>query len=177
MLHKKMRYKPATGKRKEGRGIETKELCYTRDAALEKAIEMEANSFRLYKNAYRKVQDEAAKALIKELALEELEHKYALEKAFFEEVVSLHDKGLMEEPSMKFVVFLEEKPLGEQSGAQDVLTYAIHDEQRSVDFYKHFFSQCSGAPMEELFKRLAREEEKHLARLEETYERLYLPEM
>jgi rubrerythrin len=177
MLHKKMRYKMSAGKRKEGKAMETKELCYTRDAALEKAIEMEANSFRIYRSAYSKVQDEPAKALIKELALEELEHKYLLEKAFFEEVASLHDSGLMEAPSMKFVVFLEEKPLGEQSGAQDVLTYAIHDEQRSVDFYKHFFSQCRGAPMEELFERLAREEEKHLARLEEMYERLYLPEM
>jgi len=138
---------------------------------------LEGNSFSFYKTAYQRVQNPDAKTLIKELALEELEHKYALEKAFFEEVVNLHDRGLMEAPSMKFAIFLEERPLGETSTSQDVLTYAIHDEQRSVDFYKNFFAQCTGAPMEDLFKRLSREEEKHLARLEELYERLYLPEM
>jgi rubrerythrin len=46
-----------------------------------------------------------------------------------------------------------------------------------VDFYKNMAEQCGGAPMEDMFRRLAEDEEGHLARLEETYESIYLQEM
>ena len=58
-----------------------------------------------------------------------------------------------------------------------VMIYAIHEEKRSVDFYKNMATQCSGAPMEKIFKLLYADEEKHLARLEELYESVYLKEM
>jgi rubrerythrin len=69
------------------------EVCYTREAALEKAIAMEAGSFEVYRNTYLKAKDRLAKDLLRDLALDELRHKYTLEKAFFEETVLLHDSG------------------------------------------------------------------------------------
>ena len=37
--------------------------------------------------------------------------------------------------------------------------------------------QCGGAPMEQMFKKLYQDEEKHLANLEELYESIYMQEM
>ncbi len=155
----------------------TEEVCYTREAALEKAIDMESKSFEAYKNGYMRVKDKLGKDLLKDLALDELRHRYTLEKAFFEETVALHDAGYPASPSMMLTMMLEKKPLSESSTDQEIMIYAIHEEKRAVDFYKGMASQCGDAPMEEMYKRLAEEEEGHLARLEEMYESQYMQEM
>lgn len=153
------------------------EVCYTREAALEKAIDMENKSFQAYKGGYLIAKEKRAKDLLKELALDELEHKYILEKAFFEETVALHDAGLNEGPSMKFSLLFEEKPLTDSATEQDVFLFAIHEEKRAVDFYKNMSQQCGDAPMGNMYKRLQGDEEGHLSRLEELYESIYLKDM
>lgn len=157
--------------------MKNEEVCYTREVALEKAIELEIQSFQTYKEAYLKISDPHVKDLVKDLALEELEHKYILEKAYFEETVALHDENMKEGPSMKLSLLLQEKPLEEDADDQDVMIHAIHDEKRTVDFYKKMAEQCGGAPMEEMFKRLYQDEEAHLVRLEEVYENIYMRDM
>jgi rubrerythrin len=157
--------------------MDMEDACYTREVALEKAIEMEIKSFKAYKEAYLKVDDRLAKDLLRDLALDELKHKYTLEKAFFEETVLLHDLGHSEGPTMNLSLLLEEQPLNESAAVQDVMRYAIQDEKRAVDFYKKMAEQCGGAPMEAMFKQMVRDEEGHLARLEELYEGHYMPEV
>jgi rubrerythrin len=157
--------------------MENEEVCYTREVALEKAIEMEMKSFQTYKEAYLKISEPHVKGLVKDLALEELEHKYILEKAYFEETAALHEEGMKEGPSMKLSLLLKEKPLEDDADDQDVMIHAIHDEKRAVDFYRKMAEQCSGAPMEEMFKRLYQDEEAHLVRLEEVYESIYMRDM
>jgi len=152
------------------------EVCYTREAALERAIEMEAGSFEVYKNTYLKAKDRLAKDLLRDLALDELRHKYTLEKAFFEETVLLHESGAKSGPSMKFSLLLEKKSLSPTATEQDIMIYAIHEEKRAVDFYKNMAQQCGSAPMAGMYQRLAEDEEGHLARLEELYEKIYLKE-
>ncbi|MBW2066513.1 MAG: ferritin, partial [Deltaproteobacteria bacterium] len=116
--------------------MEKEDVCYTRETALQKAIEMESKSFETYKDAYGKVKDPRAKSLVKELALDELEHKFLLEKAFFEETIALHDADLKEGPSMNLSIILEERPLDADSTDQDVMIHAIHEEKRAIEFYK-----------------------------------------
>ncbi len=157
--------------------MENEEVCYTREVALEKAIEMEMKSFQTYKEAYLKIREPRVKDLVKDLALEELEHKYILEKAYFEETVALHEEDMKEGPSMKLSLLLMEKPLEDDADDQDVMIHAIHDEKRAVDYYKKMAEQCGGAPMEEMFKRLYQDEEAHLVRLEELYETIYMKDM
>ena len=154
--------------------MEHEEVCYTREVALEKAIEMEMKSFQTYKEAYLKILDPRIKDLVKNLALEELEHKHILEKAYFEETVVLHQEGTAEGPSMKLSLMLQERPLGEDADDQEVMIHAIHDKKRLVDFYQNMATQCAGAPMESMFKKLTKEEKNHLARIEEMYEDVYL---
>ncbi len=153
------------------------EVCYTREGAISKAVDMESKSFAGYLRAYQKIRERSARELAKELALDELEHKYTLEKALFEETVALHEKGQKEGPLMKLAMLLEEKPLGPNATDQDLLIHAIHEEKRAVDFYTAMASQCVGAPMEALFKGLAADEESHLARLETLYESIYMKDM
>lgn len=152
-------------------------VCYTLEGALEKAIEQERHSFEIYRQAIRIVKDSQARTLLKELALEELEHKHTLQKALVTETVALHEKGESTGPTMNLTYFLQEKPMDENSSPQDVMVYAIHDEKRSVDFYDQMATQCGGAPMEALFSKLRQEETIHLTRLEETYEKLYMTQM
>jgi len=156
--------------------MDTEAVCYTLEAGLEKAIEIEANSFESFKKAYRKLENRRAKDLAKEIALDELEHKYTLEKAFFEETVSLHDTG-SESPSMELTVMLADRELDSNATEQDVMIRAIHNKKHNVEFYRAMSEQCSGAPMESVFQRLHREERNHLAQLEEFYETVYMPEM
>jgi rubrerythrin len=157
--------------------MEDSAVCYTKDAALKMAVELEHSSFETYLMAYKLSHDLRAKRILKELALEELEHKHMLEKAFFEEAVSLHTEGGDAIPSMRLTSFLTAKPLDENSTPQDVMIYALHEEKRSVDFYDQMANQCAGAPMAPLFKRLYHDESGHLARLEELYEKIYMAEM
>ncbi len=100
---------------------EFEEVCYTREGAIEKALGMEKESFDVYRKAYEMVEDKRAKELVKELALEELEHKYTLEKAFLEEEIALHDAGVEEGPSMELTMLLQIKPLDEDSTSQEVM--------------------------------------------------------
>jgi len=153
------------------------EACYTREAALEKAIETEAGSFRVYRDTYLKAKDRLAKDLLRDLALDELRHKYILERAFFEETVLLHDSGVRSGPSMKFSLLLAEKPLNPNATVQEVMIYAIHEEKRAVDFYRNMAENCGDAPMSEMYRKLAHDEEGHLARLEEHYETIYMKDM
>jgi rubrerythrin len=157
--------------------MEDSAVCYTKDAALKMAVELEHSSFETYLRAYKLSHDLRAKTILKELALEELEHKHMLEKAFFEEAVALHDAGSEAIPSMRLTSFLTAKPLNENSTPQDVMIYALHEEKRSVDFYDQMANQCTGAPMAPLFKRLFQDESGHLARLEELYEKIYMAAM
>jgi rubrerythrin len=152
-------------------------VCYTLEAALEKAIEQEGKSFEIYRRALQIVKDPSARKLLKELAEEELEHRHALERALVGETVALHDEEEKAGPTMNLTLFVQEKPLDENATPQDALAFALHDEKRSVDFYQQMATQCGGAPMEEVFSKFQKEETKHLARLEETYEKLYMSQM
>lgn len=152
-------------------------VCYTLEAAIEKAIEHEQHSFDVYRKALKIVKDPQARVVLEEMAQEELEHRHTLEKALIGEIAALHDQEESTGPTMNLSYFLQEKPLDENSSPQDVMVYAIHDEKRSVDFYKQMATQCEGAPMAELFSKLQQEETIHLARLEEAYESLYMSQM
>ena len=156
--------------------VEMEEVCYTREAGLAKALEMATNSFESYKEAFPRLQSQAARKLIKEIALQALEHKYTLEKAFFEETTALQETGYDPGPSLQLTVMLEDRRMEDNATDQDIMIYAIHDKKRIVDFFNKMASQCGGAPMEAMFARLAKEAEGNLNRLEELYESVYMPD-
>lgn len=151
------------------------QVCLTFEAAIEKAIEMENEGFRTYIKAIRMVKNRAAKEILKDAALDELQHKQQLEKALLEGHVE--GEGLEKPvPTMNLDYLVGKKDLGPDADGREALAFAIHLEKESTQFYQQMATACAGAPMAELFSRLGNDESKHLSTLEDLYEEHFLTE-
>ncbi|TYP00243.1 rubrerythrin [Geothermobacter ehrlichii] len=152
------------------------QVCHTFEAALEMAIEMENESFRHYLRGILIVRDKAARDILKEMALDELEHKYELEKALVEGSMGGEHQLNRPVPTMNLDYVLSKKDLAPDSGVREALAYAIHLEKNALDFYQRMAQGCAGAPMAELFRRIGNDESRHLQKLEDLYEAHFLSE-
>jgi rubrerythrin len=152
------------------------QVCYTFEAAVEMAVQMENEGFRHYLAALRQVKNKAAREVLRDAALDELEHKHQLERALVEGHVEGH---ALEQPmpTMNLGYLLEKKALGPDADARQALAYAIHLEKGSLDFYRRMSQGCAGAPMAALFEQIANDESRHLQALEDLYEKHFLTEM
>ncbi|PLX78756.1 MAG: ferritin [Desulfuromonas sp.] len=151
-------------------------VCYTYEAALELAIEMENEGFRHYLDGIKKLKDKDAKELMREMALEELEHKHALEKALLGGYMGGGHALDKEVPTMNLDYVFHKEELSPEASMQDAVAYAIHQEKMALYFYKRMGKGCEGAPMGNLFERLANDESRHMQKLEDLYERMFMPE-
>lgn len=152
------------------------QVCYTFDAAVEMAIKMEEEGFRHYLTAIRSVTNKGAREILRENALDELNHKHQLEKALLDG--SMAGSGELDKPipTMHLDYVLKKKELGPQSGVREAMIYAIHLEKEAVEFYGQVAGGCAGAPMGNLFKQLHTEESRHLQTLEDLYEQHFMTE-
>lgn len=150
-------------------------ICYTYEGALEAAIQMEEDGFRNYLRALRTVQQKGAKEILRENALDELNHKHQLEKALLDGEV---ETGVLQKqiPTMSLGTIFPKKELGPESGVREALLYAIHLEKEAADFYRKVADGCEGAPMAKLFNKLMHEETTHMQRLEDIFERHFMTE-
>ena len=151
-------------------------VCYTFEAAVEMAVKMEDAGFRHYLDAIRKVRNKGAKEILRDAALDELEHKHHLEKALVDGYVTNPEGMIRPVPTMNLDYVLAKKELRPASDTREALVYAIHLEKASIDFYKRMSQGCAGAPMASLFERLLMDETRHLQALEDMYEEHCLPE-
>ncbi len=152
------------------------QVCYTFDAAVEMAIQMEEEGFRNYLAAVRKVSNKGAREILKENALDELNHKHMLEKALLEGRMQGGAELDQTIPTMHLDYVLKKKELGPESGVREALIYAIHLEKDAVEFYGKVANGCAGAPMGQLFAQLLKEESGHLQALEDLYEEHFMTE-
>ena len=156
--------------------MSTDQFCYTFDAAVEMAIRMEEEGFRTYLSAVRQLTNKAAKELLRDNALDELNHKHQLEKALLDGRMD-GGEGLDQTiPTMHLDYIFKKQELGPQSGVREALIYAIHLEKGAVDFYGKVSDGCAGAPMGKLFAQLHKEESRHLQALEDLYEQHFMTE-
>lgn len=152
------------------------QFCYTFDAAVEMAIKMEEEGFRTYLSAIRQLTNKGAKELLRDNALDELNHKHQLEKALLDGRME-GSEGLDQPiPTMRLDYIFKKQELGPQSGVREALIYAIHLEKGAVDFYGKVSDGCAGAPMGKLFAQLYKEESRHLQSLEDLYEQHFMTE-
>jgi rubrerythrin len=152
------------------------QACYTFEAAVEMAVSMENAGFRHYLDALKKVKDRGAREILREAALDELEHKHQLEKALVDGQMGSGDGLGQPVPTMNLGYVLAKKELRPDSDAREALAYAIHLEKGSIDFYQRMSEGCAGAPMAGLFQRLLADESRHLQSLEDLYEQHFLTE-
>lgn len=155
---------------------EENQVCYTFEAAVEMAISMENEGFRHYLEAIRKLSNKGAREILKDAALDELDHKHQLEKALVEGSMGTGDQLSQPVKTMNLTYVLQKKELTPNSDAREALAYAIHLENGSIDFYKRMAAGCSGAPMAALFDRLLADETRHLQTLEDLYEEHFMTE-
>ena len=152
------------------------DVCYTFEAAIEMATNMEDDGFRAYLAALRIVKDKAARQIFKEAALDELEHKHQLEKTLVEGEMKGGDALQKPVPTMNLDYVLAKRELRPDSDAREALAYAIHLEKGSIEFYEKMSRGCEGAPMAVLFKQMLADESRHLQELEDFYERHFMAE-
>ena len=152
------------------------QVCYTFEAAIEMAVKMEDEGFRHYLAAIRTVSNKGAKEILRDAALDELEHKHELEKALLEGNMGGSAELNRPVPTMNLDYVLAKKELTPESDTREALAYAIHLEKGSIDFYKRMSQGCAGAPMAPVFDRLLADETRHLQSLEDLYEQHFLPE-
>ncbi|MDT8420330.1 MAG: ferritin family protein [Desulfuromonadales bacterium] len=151
-------------------------VCYTVEAALEMAIQMEEEGFRSYLFAVRLVKDRAAKMILKDAAIDELKHKQELELALLEGVDAGGDGLAREVPTMNLDYMLEQTEISQDADARQALAYSIHLEKNAIEFYKCLVNGCEGAPMAPVFQKLLADESKHLRELEDMYEKHFMTE-
>lgn len=152
------------------------QICYTFDAAVEMAIKMEDEGFRNYLSAIRQLTNKGARELLRDNALDELNHKHQLEKALLDGRMEGGDVLEQTIPTMRLDYVFKKQELGPQSGVREALLYAIHLEKGAVDFYGKVSDGCAGAPMGKLFAQLHKEESRHLQALEDLYEQHFMTE-
>ena len=152
------------------------QVCYTFDAAVEMAIQMENEGFRSYLAAIRQVTDKGAREILRENALDELNHKFELEKALLEGRVEGGGETAQSVPTMHLDYVFKKQELSADSGVREALLYAIHLEKGAVEYYSKVANGCEGAPMGNLFRQLLKEETRHLQALEDMYEQHFMTE-
>ena len=151
-------------------------VCYTYEAALEKAIEMEEEGFRNYLYAIKIVKDRQAKMILRDAAADELVHKQQLEMALLEGHNTSSEEMNKPVPTMNLNYVFEQKEITPNADPRQSLAYAIHLEKGAVDFYQRLINGCAGAPMAPIFERLLADETRHLKSLEDFYEKYFLAE-
>jgi rubrerythrin len=152
------------------------QVCYTFEAAIEMAVKMEEGGFRHYLDAIRKVRNKGAKEVLRDAALDELDHKHQLEKALLDGNMGGESELNRPVPTMNLDYVLSQKDLEAGADTRQALAYAIHLEKGSIDFYTRMSQGCAGAPMATVFARLLADETRHLQSLEDLYEQHFLPE-
>ena len=138
---------------------------------LDTAIYKEIASQAFYIAGQSKTQDPAAKALMKELAREELKHSQwlkNLKEKDWEKQYWHRDKV----PDLMISEYLTGGDTLEGAGLQDTLIFAIKREQQAVEFYSRMMGIMRDETAKRLCERLVHEELKHKLRLEIFYDDL-----
>ncbi len=137
------------------------------------AIRKEHDARELYLMFKDMVKDPGAKTLLQELADQELGHRNLLQKALDEGgVESLVGKLPVQDLRVSDAFVAE--PIGPQSSPQDIMIFAMKNEQASYDLYSVMGNNYAGTPLSSLFSRLAQEELHHKETLERQYEEHFM---
>lgn len=147
------------------------EISELLDTAMYKEIASQAQ----YIAGQTRTQDPGARALMKELADEELRHSELLKNV---KEKGIPDGGWRRKkvPDLMLSEYLAGPDTLEGAGLEDTLAFAIKREQQSIEFYSGMMGALTSRPAKRLCERLAREELKHKLKLEMLYDDLFYSE-
>ncbi len=142
---------------------------------LKVAIDAEISAYNLYKDLSAKMKSQASRQMLEELALQEEGHRKALERIVESKDTTVLGRGVPEQ-SRGIQEFLVSAELDANASVQEVMIFAMKEEQKAFDFYTELKNQFAGTELEELFDRLAAEERGHKVKLEDEYEEQFMAE-
>lgn len=144
---------------------------------LDTAIYKEIASNAYYTAGQNKTSDPGARALMKELAGEELKHLRWL-KNLQTRVNEVTEKGWHREkaPDLMISQYLTGGDTLDNAGLQDTLAFAMKREQEAIEFYCKLMGVMRDRFAKRLCQRLVHEELKHKLKLETFYDDLFYGE-
>jgi hypothetical protein len=150
-------------------------VCYTLDAALERAINFENQIFWSLLNSIRTVNQKGASEILKDVASDRLKYKQQLEETLLSEDFGT---GEIEKivPTMNLDKRIGLNKITRDADSRDALAYAIHLVTESVNFYEKMVKACAGAPMHSVFISLDADQTRQLQKLEDQYEEHFMTE-
>ena len=146
----------------------TDELTELLDTAIYKEIASQA----FYIAGQNKTEDPGAKALLRELADQELKHADLL-KNLKEKGLTRQDWYAEKAPNLRISEYLAGSDTIEGVGLQEALTLAMKREQQSVEFYSKMMGIIRDEAAKHLCEKLVKEELRHKLRLEMYYDDLF----
>jgi rubrerythrin len=145
------------------------ELTELMDIAIYKEIASQA----VYSAGRSKTKDPGAKALLEELASEELKHSQRL-KELKERGLEKQDWHLEKVPNLMISEYLTGGDTLADASLQDTLLFAMKREQQSVEFYSKMMGAIRNMAAKRLCQKLVQEELKHKLKLETLYDEMFL---
>lgn len=137
------------------------------------AIRKEHNARELYLMFRDMVKDPGAKALLEDLAKQELGHKNLLEHALKgDNVERIGGKSEIQDLHISDHTVAEE--VGPDSSPQDVMLLAMKMERAAHELYSVMLENYRGTELEGIFSQLVREELRHKEILEREYEEHFM---
>jgi len=141
------------------------------ESIIKMAISGEEEAYAMYTNAAQLVKGAQSKAMLDELATDELGHKAKLE-GLLRKRLSWNIAGgqFQRVEDLKIGDHLESKPLKEGADLQDILIVAIQREKESHELYASLAGVAGDDTVRNLFEFLANEELTHKRKVESLYE-------
>jgi rubrerythrin len=137
------------------------------------AIRREHDAYELYLMFRDMVKGPGAKALLEDLANQELGHKNLLENALKGGNIE-RIGGKKEVKDLHLSEYMVTEDVGPDSSPQDVMLFAIKKEEEAYNIYHMLLGNYEGTEIEELFSKLAQEEQRHKETLEREYEEHFM---
>ena len=152
---------------------------WTLDMVINRALNIEEQSYNLYTSTIDKVEAQEAKAFLKELAAWELEHKAKLLAIMDNpEKMKEFSRDMPKVQDLKIVNYLEDVTLTDVSdyGYQKILIYVGKREQETYEYYDDLAKKLDDSNVGMFFARLASEELIHKNKIEKEYDQYVLQE-
>jgi rubrerythrin len=137
------------------------------------AIRREHDAYELYMMFRNMVKDPGAKALLEDLANQELGHKNLLENALKGGTIA-RIGGKKKIQDLRLSDYMVTEEVGPDSSPQDVMLFAMKKEEEAYNIYHMLLGNYEGTEIEELFSKLAQEELRHKETLEREYEEHFM---
>ncbi|MFQ5956336.1 MAG: ferritin family protein [Candidatus Brocadiales bacterium] len=142
-------------------------MSITVEDIIKLAIEKEYHAYKLYSGVLDRIHDPGARAMVSQLAKEELEHKEALEKLDTKKLKGLKPKKVED---LRIAEFLKDREITDTSSLQDVLVFAMKREKESYEFYSKFASEMVDPDIKNVLEAFAQQELKHKRDIETFYD-------